>query len=163
MKRGQYLLDFIFTSRLKNYTNIYVCTPLHPSYLQNSENYPGLRLFCNTAAIRQDRVIKGSYLLRHEKTQESYTHFLQRIEGLKDYLKLYPSWVRQIKSLNKSQEWGRCDIKGVQVFTYSSKFQTPKRDCYMLASEFYCPYPPTLRVSLLFSRTRKEGEAVESL
>ena len=84
MKRGQYLLDFIFTSRLKNYTNIHVCTPLYPSYLQNNENYPGLRLLCNTAAIRQGcRVTKGSYLLRHEKTQESYTHFLQRIlEGL---------------------------------------------------------------------------------
>ena len=82
MKRSQYWLDFIFTSRLKNYTNIHVCTPLYPSYLQNNENYPGLRLLCNTAAIRQgSRVTKGSYLFRHEKTHKSYTHFLQRILG----------------------------------------------------------------------------------
>ena len=87
-------------------------------------------------------------------------HTLISCKGyLEDYLKLYPSWVRQIKSINKSQEWGSCDIKGVQVFTYSSKFQTPKRDCYVLAGEFYCPYPPTLRAYLLFSRARKEGEA----
>ena len=89
MKRSQYWLDFIFTSRLKNYTNIHVCTPLYPSYkttkITLALDFSATQLPLDKEAESQkDHIFSDMKRLRN--------HTLISCKGyLEDYLKLYLS------------------------------------------------------------------------